>query len=300
MILITGGAGFIGSHITDILIKNNYNCLVLDNLSTGKKENINDKALFYNIDIKDYNKLESIFSENNIEIVIHLAAQVSVPNSIRNPINDADENIIGSLNIIELSKKYNIKNIIASSSAAVYGLPKKLPIDEIHSTNPISYYGLSKLTMEKYMILSNINYVICRFSNVYGPRQTPHGEAGVISIFMDNALKNKDLNIFGNGNQTRDFIYVEDIAFIFLKIIENNIQNEVLNISTNFSITINELAQTIIKIQNKNNIDINYFDRRDGDIDHSILDNTKLLNIIREIEFTNINDGLYKLYKTLI
>ncbi|WP_300366840.1 NAD-dependent epimerase/dehydratase family protein, partial [Brachyspira sp.] len=290
MILITGGAGFIGSHITDILIKNNYNVAVADNLSTGKKENINNKELFYNIDIKDYNKLESIFSENNIEIVIHLAAQVSVPNSIRNPINDANENIMASLNIIALSNKYNVKKLIASSSAAVYGLPTKLPIDENHDTNPISYYGLSKLTMEKYMILSGLDYVICRFSNVYGPRQTPHGEAGVISIFMDNAIKNEDLNIFGDGNQTRDFIYVEDIASIFLDIIRNDIANQVLNISTNTSITINELAGNIIKISNRN-IDINYLDKRDGDIDHSILDNTKLLNII-DIKFTNINDGL--------
>ncbi|MBW5397738.1 NAD-dependent epimerase/dehydratase family protein, partial [Brachyspira pilosicoli] len=212
MILITGGAGFIGSHIADILIQNNYKVIIADNLSTGKKENINNKALFYNIDIKNYNDLEAIFNNNKIEYIIHLAAQVSVPNSIRNPINDANENIIATLNIIELSKKYNIKKIIASSSAAVYGIPKKLPIDELHNTVPISYYGLSKLTMEKYLILSNLNYIICRFSNVYGPRQTPHGEAGVISIFMDNAINNKDLNIFGNGKQTRDFIYVEDIA----------------------------------------------------------------------------------------
>lgn len=173
-----------------------------------------------------------------------------------------------------------------------------LPIKESHSVNPISYYGLSKLTMEKYIMLSNLNYIICRFSNVYGPRQTPHGEAGVVSIFMDNALNNKDLNIFGDGNQTRDFIYVEDIAFIFLKLIENNISNEILNISTNSSMTINELAERIIKISNKN-IKINYFDKRDGDIEHSILDNTRLLNIMN-IQFTNINDGLYKLFKTLI
>ena len=175
MILITGGAGFIGSHIADILIQNNYKVIIADNLSTGKKDNINNKAIFYNIDIKNYNDLENIFNNNKIEYIIHLAAQVSVPNSIRNPINDANENIIATLNIIELSKKYNIKKIIASSSAAVYGIPKKLPIDELHTTIPISYYGLSKLTMEKYLILSNLNYIICRFSNVYGPRQTPHG-----------------------------------------------------------------------------------------------------------------------------
>ena len=298
MILITGGAGFIGSHIADVLTKNNYKTIIADNLSTGKKENINSDSIFYNIDIKNYNDIEDIFSKHDIEYIIHLAAQVSVPNSIINPINDAYENIIATLNIIELSKKYNVKKIIVSSTAAVYGIPNTLPIKESHSVNPISYYGLSKLTMEKYTMLSNLEYVICRFSNVYGPRQTPHGEAGVVSIFMDNALNNKDLNIFGDGNQTRDFIYVEDIAFIFLKLIENNISNEILNISTNSSMTINELAERIIKISNKN-IKINYFDKRDGDIEHSILDNTRLLNIMN-IQFTNINDGLYKLFKTLI
>lgn len=298
MILITGGAGFIGSHIADILIQNNYKVIIADNLSTGKKDNINNKAIFYNIDIKNYNDLENIFNNNKIEYIIHLAAQVSVPNSIRNPINDANENIIATLNIIELSKKYNIKKIIASSSAAVYGIPKKLPIDELHTTIPISYYGLSKLTMEKYLILSNLNYVICRFSNVYGPRQTPHGEAGVVSIFMDNAINNKDLNIFGDGKQTRDFIYVEDIAKIFLFFIEKNISNEILNISTNNSININELANTIINIS-KSNIKINYLEKRDGDIDDSILDNKKLLNLIN-INFTTIDEGLKKLLKTLI
>ena len=298
MILITGGAGFIGSHIADILIQNNYKVIIADNLSTGKKENINNKAIFYNIDIKNYNDLENIFNNNKIEYIIHLAAQVSVPNSIRNPINDANENIIATLNIIELSKKYNIKKIIASSSAAVYGIPKKLPIDELHTTIPISYYGLSKLTMEKYLILSNLNYIICRFSNVYGPRQTPHGEAGVVSIFMDNAINNKDLNIFGDGKQTRDFIYVEDIAKMFLFFIEKNISNEILNISTNNSININELANTIINIS-KSNIKINYLEKRDGDIDDSILDNKKLLNLIN-INFTTIDEGLKKLLKTLI
>ncbi|MBW5377391.1 NAD-dependent epimerase/dehydratase family protein, partial [Brachyspira pilosicoli] len=285
-------------HIADILIQNNYKVIIADNLSTGKKDNINNKAIFYNIDIKNYNDLENIFNNNKIEYIIHLAAQVSVPNSIRNPINDANENIIATLNIIELSKKYNIKKIIASSSAAVYGIPKKLPIDELHTTIPISYYGLSKLTMEKYLILSNLNYIICRFSNVYGPRQTPHGEAGVVSIFIDNAINNKDLNIFGDGKQTRDFIYVEDIAKIFLFFIEKNISNEILNISTNNSININELANTIINIS-KSNIKINYLEKRDGDIDDSILDNKKLLNLIN-INFTTIDEGLKKLLKTLI
>ena len=295
MILITGGAGFIGSHIADIFIDNNYKVIVADNLSTGRKENINDKAVFYDIDIKNLNSLEDIFKKHNIEYVIHLAAQVSVPNSMRDPINDANENIIASINVLELSKKYNIKKIIVSSSAAVYGMPNYLPIDEKHSANPISYYGLSKLTMEKYIELYNIDYIICRFSNVYGPRQTPHGEAGVVSIFIDNFINNKEINIFGNGEQTRDFIYVKDIAKIFLELVKNNVSKQVLNISTNSAITINKLFESIVKISNKN-IKANYLNVREGDIEHSILDNRKLLSLV-DIDFIDIEIGLEDTFK---
>ena len=295
MILVTGGAGFIGSHVVDIFIENNYKVIVADNLSTGRKKNINSKAAFYNIDIKDYKALENIFQNNSIKYVIHLAAQVSVPNSMRNPINDANENIIASLNVFELSKKYNIKKIIVASSAAVYGVPKYLPIDENHTVNPISYYGLSKITMEKYIELYNIDYIICRFSNVYGPRQTPHGEAGVVSIFIDNFINNKEINIFGNGKQTRDFIYVKDIAKIYLELINKNVSRQILNISTNSAITINNLFESIIKISNKN-IKVNYADVREGDIEHSILDNKKLISLI-DIDFIDIKKGLEDTFK---
>ena len=295
MILVTGGAGFIGSHISDIFIENSYEIIIADNLSTGRKENINEKAIFYNIDIKDYGALEDIFKRYNIEYVIHLAAQVSVPYSMRDPINDANENIIASLNVLELSKKYNIKKIIVSSSAAVYGMPKYLPIDENHTVSPISYYGVSKLTMEKYIELYNIDYIICRFSNVYGPRQTPHGEAGVVSIFIDNFINNKEINIFGNGEQTRDFIYVKDIAKIFLELVKNNVSKQVLNISTNSAITINKLFESIVKISN-NNVKANYLNTREGDIEHSILDNKKLLSLV-DIDFVSIEKGLEDTFK---
>lgn len=222
MILVTGGAGFIGSHIVDELINNSYNVIVADNLSTGRMENINNSAIFYNIDIKDKTRLETLFINNKIKYIIHLAAQASVGYSMKYPICDANENIISSLNLIELAKKYNIKKLIVSSTAAVYGEPQYLPIDENHNANPSSYYGLSKLTMEKYIELSNIDYIIFRFSNVYGPRQIPEGEAGVVSIFMDYFINNNEINIFGDGNQTRDFIYVKDIAKILFLCIKND------------------------------------------------------------------------------
>lgn len=293
MILITGGAGFIGSHIVDELINNSYNVIVADNLSTGRMENINNSAIFYNIDIKDKTRLETLFINNKIKYIIHLAAQASVGYSMKYPICDANENIISSLNLIELAKKYNIKKLIVSSTAAVYGEPQYLPIDENHNANPSSYYGLSKLTMEKYIELSNIDYIIFRFSNVYGPRQIPEGEAGVVSIFMDYFINNNEINIFGDGNQTRDFIYVKDIAkILFLCIKNDNMTKEIINISSNVSISINELYEKLKHITKKD-LKVNYLEERRGDIKHSLLNNSKLLNYI-DIKLTNINAGLEK------
>ena len=293
MILVTGGAGFIGSHIVDELINNSYNVIVADNLSTGRMENINNSAIFYNIDIKDKTRLETLFINNKIKYIIHLAAQASVGYSMKYPIRDANENIISSLNLIELAKKYNIKKLIVSSTAAVYGEPQYLPIDENHNANPSSYYGLSKLTMEKYIELSNIDYIIFRFSNVYGPRQIPEGEAGVVSIFMDYFINNNEINIFGDGNQTRDFIYVKDIAkILFLCIKNDNITKEIINISSNVSISINELYEKLKHITKKD-LKVNYLEERRGDIKHSLLNNSKLLNYI-DIKLTNINAGLEK------
>lgn len=293
MILVTGGAGFIGSHIVDELINNSYNVIVADNLSTGRMENINNSAIFYNIDIKDKTRLETLFINNKIKYIIHLAAQASVGYSMKYPICDANENIISSLNLIELAKKYNIKKLIVSSTAAVYGEPQYLPIDENHNANPSSYYGLSKLTMEKYIKLSNIDYIIFRFSNVYGPRQIPEGEAGVVSIFMDYFINNNEINIFGDGNQTRDFIYVKDIAkILFLCIKNDNITKEIINISSNVSISINELYEKLKHITKKD-LKVNYLEERKGDIKHSLLNNSKLLNYI-DIKLTNINAGLEK------
>lgn len=298
MILVTGGAGFIGSHIVDELINNSYNVIVADNLSTGRMENINNSAIFYNIDIKDKTRLETLFVNNKIKYIIHLAAQASVGYSMKYPICDANENIISSLNLIELTKKYNIKKLIVSSTAAVYGEPQYLPIDENHNANPSSYYGLSKLTMEKYIKLSNIDYIIFRFSNVYGPRQIPEGEAGVVSIFMDYFINNNEINIFGDGNQTRDFIYVKDIAkILFLCIKNDNITKEIINISSNVSISINELYEKLKHITKKD-LKVNYLEERRGDIKHSLLNNSKLLNYI-DIKLTNINAGLEKTIKEI-
>ncbi|TXJ37765.1 NAD-dependent epimerase/dehydratase family protein [Brachyspira aalborgi] len=187
---------------------------------------------------------------------------------------------------------------MVSSTAAVYGEPQYLPIDENHKANPSSYYGLSKLTMEKYIELSNIDYIIFRFSNVYGPRQIPEGEAGVVSIFMDYFINNNEINIFGGGNQTRDFIYVKDIAkILFLCIKNDNMTKEIINISSNVSISINELYEKLKHITKKD-LKVNYLEERRGDIKHSLLNNSKLINYI-DIKLTNINAGLEKTIKEI-
>jgi UDP-glucose 4-epimerase len=247
MILVTGGAGFIGSHIVDKLIENNYDVIILDNLITGNKNNINPKAEFINADIRDKDLDEKI-NFKDIEAVFHQAAQINVRYSVENPIYDGDVNVLGMINILELMRKYDINKIIfASSGGAVYGEPSYLPVDENHPINPLSPYGLSKYVGEEYIKLYNrlygIEYAILRYSNVYGERQDPKGEAGVISIFIDKMLNNQNPTIFGDGNQTRDFVYVGDVAKANLMAL--NWKNEIVNIGTGMETSVNELFNII-------------------------------------------------------
>ncbi|MAG20054.1 UDP-glucose 4-epimerase [archaeon] len=246
-ILVTGGCGFIGSHIVDLLIENGHEVVVLDNLSTGNKENLNEKAKFYEKDIRM--NLSKIFEEEKFDVVIHEAAQINVRSSMENPINDAEINILGSLNLIELSKKFNVKKFIyASSGGAMYGDPEKIPCDEEHKINPLSPYGFSKGAVEWYIVNSGLKFCVLRYSNVYGPRQDPKGEAGVISIFIDNMLEGKKCFINGNGEQTRDFVYVEDVAKANLIALE---KEGYFNIGTGEEISVNNLFEGIKKVVGK-------------------------------------------------
>ena len=294
-VLITGGAGFIGSHIVDKLLENNYSVVVLDNLSSGTEDNLqnSDKLKLYQVNIEKDN-LEEIFDIEKPDYVIHLAAQTSVNYSIFNTYFDADMNIMATIRLLDVCKKYNVKKFITASSAAVYGNPKYLPIDENHPTEPMSPYGLSKLTMEKYIQLSGVPYIIFRFSNAYGPRQKSSKESGVIAIF-DRAMKNNEpINIYGDGEQIRDFIYVEDIANICVKALASNIKDEVVNFSTNQGESLNELFEEMSKIYGYKQ-EPNYMPERNGDIKDSILANKIALEMFGNIEFTNIIDGLRNL-----
>ena len=281
-VLVTGGAGFIGSHVVDRFLESGYEVAAADNLVTGNIENINGKNIkFFNIDIRDREKLEELFSIEKPDYVIHLAAQVSVSSSVEDTVYDAEENIMSLINILELCKKYNTEKIVFSSTAAVYGIPEEVPSKESNKTAPLSPYGLSKLTGEEYIKmysgLFGVNYVILRYANVYGPRQSAHGEAGVVSIFNDKIKANGDIFIEGDGLQTRDFVFVKDVSKANFICATENIKNETFNVSTNTDISILELFNTMKKYSEYTK-DAVHKEARKGDIRNSRLDNTKLLD----------------------
>src|SRR3990167_4859332 len=251
-ILVTGGAGFIGSNVADRFIKEGYQVIVADNLITGKLRNLNAKAKFYKIDIRDREGLESIFKENKIDIINHHAAQMDVRKSVDDPIYDADVNILGSLNLLQLAVKHKIKKIIfASTGGAVYGEQDYFPADEKHPPNPLSPYGISKLALEKYLyfykMTYNLNSTILRYANVYGPRQDPHGEAGVVAIFTRKLLKGEQPLINGDGMQTRDFVYVGDVVRANCLALSHN-DGGVFNIGTGREVHIKKLLKELVNI----------------------------------------------------
>lgn len=296
-IIISGGAGFIGSHVVECALENNNQVIVIDNLVSGKLSNLpNDKrVIFYKADILKDN-IEYIFEKENPDYCIHLAAQTSVNYSESDPIYDAKMNIVSSINLLNLCKKYKIKKFITASSAAVYGMPEKLPIAENSQTKPISFYGISKLTMEKYVEHFQIPYVIFRFSNVYGPRQSSSKESGVIAIFHNAMLNDEQIQIFGDGNQIRDFIFVKDVANIINKSINTNIENVKCNFSSNTGITINQLFKLMKEMYNYK-YDPIYLSPRPGDIKNSILDNSQIIKNFPDLKFTDINKGLNMLFE---
>ena len=212
-IIVTGGAGFIGSHLTDKLIEKGERVVVIDNLSTGSRENLNPKAVFYKANIEDA-EISNIFEKENPSAVFHFAAQINLRSSIDDPIRDAKTNILGSLNVLENCSKYGVKKVVFSSTGgAMYGAAK-IPTAETALANPSSPYGIAKLSVEYYLqyYLKSLKlpFVVLRFANVYGPRQNHKGEAGVVAIFCNAMINGKQPIIFGSGKQTRDFVYVGD------------------------------------------------------------------------------------------
>jgi len=216
-VLVTGGAGFIGSHVVDACLDAGHNVSVVDDLSTGKESNLHEAAAFYKVDIRDASALAEVFEETKPEAICHLAAKANVRESMEKPVLYAEVNIIGSLNLLELAREYGTQKIVyASTGGAVYGEPEYLPVDEKHPINPLDAYGASKHHVEHYLSLYranyNLDYTVLRFPNVYGPRQDPYGEAGVVAIWTNQMLAGEAPVINGTGEQARDFCYVGDIA----------------------------------------------------------------------------------------
>lgn len=247
-VLLTGGAGFIGSHVSDMLINNGYEVIVIDSLLSGKKENLNPKTVFYEGDIRD-SVVKEIMERERPAAVIHHAAQASVRYSVEDPLYDMDVNIGGTLNLLENSIKNGVKKFIfASTGGAIYGEQSCFPADETHSAKPLSPYGITKLTCEKYLYFYHktygLNYASLRYSNVYGPRQDPYGEAGVVAIFSQRIIAGDQPIINGNGEQTRDYVFVEDVARANILILEKDIIGE-FNIGTGIETTVNRLFEEI-------------------------------------------------------
>jgi UDP-glucose 4-epimerase len=249
-VLVTGGAGFIGSHVVDALIQRGYQVVVVDNLSTGRLENINPAATFHQVDICSP-QLEKIFEEEAPEIVNHQAAQTVIQKSIEDPVFDAKQNILGSLNLVLQCLQFGVQKVVYVSSAGIYGEPKYRPVDENHPINPISYYGISKHTVEHYLHLAHLqhmlSYVVLRYSNIYGPRQNPEGEAGVVAIFTRQMLQGERPTIFGKGDKTRDYVYVADVVMANLLAMEKSI-NGVYNISTGVETSDQEMFDLLAEL----------------------------------------------------
>ena len=286
-ILITGAAGFIGSNLTDKLLELGAEVIGIDNLYNGRLENLklaqeNKNFKFQKGDIRDFSFLLEI--SKDINIIYHQAAFTSVPQSILMPESCNSVNVNGTLNILNVARKNDIQKVIFASSSSVYGDLSTLPATELMERNPISPYGVSKLTCESYMKVYSITYgikTIClRYFNVYGPRQRDSPYSGVIAIWLGRISRNEDLIVFGDGTTSRDFTYVKDVVQANLLAGEKNISGEIFNIGAGSPITLTNLAKLLLKLTNKPNLRINYTDPRPGDILKSFADISKAKKLL--------------------
>jgi len=276
-VLVTGGAGFIGSHLVDALIEQGHEVVVIDNLSTGFQDNVNPHARLYKISIGD-EKLAEVFERERPQIVNHHAAQVDLRKSVAEPVFDARENILGSLNVIVNAVRFGVEKLIyASSGGAVYGEPQYLPVDENHPINPVSQYGVSKHAVEHYLYLYGLgyglNYVVLRYANVYGPGQNPLGEAGVVAIFARQMLRGEQPTIFGQGDKTRDYTHVSDMVRVNLLAMERG-RNAIYNVGTGVETSDQEIFDTLAEALGYHGTPL-YASVRKGEIQRICLDCSK-------------------------
>ncbi|MCG3658918.1 NAD-dependent epimerase/dehydratase family protein [Aliarcobacter butzleri] len=308
-ILITGSAGFIASHLIEELLKDQNNCILgIDNFYSGTKENLEfiksidskNKFQFIQSDIRNFEEINKIIRYKKIEYIYHLAAIVSVQESILNPLLSSEVNVKGTLNILESAKLNSVKRVVFSSSAAVYGDEPTQPKNEISQTKPISPYGYEKLIGEQYMKLYSELYgvetVSLRYFNVYGERQRATSDySGVISIFEKKFKNNEIPNIYGDGEQYRDFVYVKDVVKLNIKAMNiPNISGKLFCVGTSKKVSINDLV-SILNYKYSKNIKANYLESRNGDIKESICDNKKIKQFLEFESFISFEEGILKL-----
>jgi UDP-glucose 4-epimerase len=294
-ILVTGGAGFIASHVAEGYLGAGHEVVIVDDLSTGKEENLPPQAKFFRCDITDTAGTEEIFARERPEVINHHAAQMDVRRSVREPLFDARVNILGALGLLELAVKYKVRKFLyASTGGASYGEVSAVPVDESHVTAPICHYGVSKLTLERYLFLYKylyaLDYTVMRYPNVYGPRQNPYGEAGVVAIFAQQMLRGERPTIFGDGSKTRDYVFIDDIVKANLTFLENA-SGEVLNLGWGEAVSDRKIfnlvrAATAYKGEPK------YAAVRPGEVAHIALDARRAHELSGWVPQVSLEDGI--------
>ena len=282
-ILVTGGAGFIASHIVDRYLQLGHQVAVVDNLSTGRRANLNPAARLYEVDITDADAIAKVFAAEQPEIVNHHAAQMDVRRSVDEPIFDAQTNVIGSLYVIGSPLQVGVEKIIyASTGGAIYGELDYSPADEEHPIRPLSPYGISKHVVEHYLYLyqhlEGLNFTVLRYANVYGPRQNPHGEAGVVAIFGKQMLAGQQSTVFGDGTDTRDYVFVGDVVTANQLVLETG-NGGIFNISTGIATKVQEVFEAVAEASGYGK-EPNYSPPRPGDLRHNALDNSKAQQLL--------------------
>ena len=299
---MTGGAGFIGSHLVDRLVGEGCDVVVLDNLSAGNMGNISqskDRVEMVVGDIRDRSTVEKVI--DGVQVVFHEAAQVNVRRSVEDPFEDLDINVHGSLVLLEECVKAGVEKVVyASSGGAVYGDPPSIPASEECETNPVSPYGASKLMVEKYLEcyyeIYGLDYVVLRYGNVFGPRQDPFGEAGVISIFLSQVLKWESPVIFGDGFQTRDFVFVGDVVEANMKALRYDSFPRIFNIGSGVETSVNEIFSTVIRITGVE-LPPKYGPERKGEVKRIVLDISRAFEKLGWAPKTSLDEGIKKTWE---
>jgi len=295
-VIVTGGAGFIGSHLVDRLLKEKNQVLIIDDLSTGKKNNLNTKARFLKLDIRD-RTIDHIFLSFKPDLVFHLAAQIDVRKSLKDPLFDQSVNIGGTINIIKASIKAGVKKFIFSSTGgAIYG--DKVFADEKMIPEPMSAYGVSKLSAEHYLRIfgfwEDLNYTILRYGNVYGPRQDPYGEAGVVAIFSKALIEDAKPILYGFGKMKRDYVFVEDVVSANILSIHKG-HRDTFNISSGIETSVEELLNLLQKIAHKDTKPV-YKPKREGEVDRISLNVSKAKEKLGWSTQFTLEEGLKRTY----